>query len=62
MNTNLPENTPVNNFLNAVAVVKSKLGKELLTDKDILLLAVDAIANSCTFAEKGYGFGEPANR
>ena len=51
-----------NEFAQKVAAAKDKIDKEIMTEQDILLLAADSIVHSYTFAEKGYGFGEPKKR
>jgi hypothetical protein len=41
-------------FENTVKGVKNKIGKEKLTDDDILLLTAESILYTYTFEEKGY--------
>ncbi len=38
---------------------KGKIGKELLTDEDILALTAESIAHTYTFEEKGYSQDSP---
>lgn len=41
-------------FVKAITEVNNKVGKEYLTDKDLILLASQSIARTYTYEEKGY--------
>ena len=52
MEKNHPQYT--NSFEEKVNDVKNKIGKEKLTEDDIILLTAESILHTYTFEEKGY--------